>query len=43
MIDEKKVELMKKQTDSEKQKTARSGKTNTRRKTHEYTRRKKNI
>lgn len=29
--------------DLEKQKTARSGKTNTRRKTHEHARRKKNI
>lgn len=52
MIDEKKVELMKKlqrlaerkkRRDSEKQKTVHSGKTDTRRKTHEYTRCKKNI
>lgn len=33
----------KKQRDSEKQKTVRSGKTDTRRKTHEHTRCKKNI
>lgn len=43
MIDEKKVELMKKRRDSEKQKTVHSGKTDTRRKTHEHTRCKKNI